>query len=181
VSFEYCPFHTDEPLPGKPLNDGFGTESFECDRIREHPSGASFVWARTPAPPDAESVSGIAADLGLDLALPQAIASFQGRWVEYGLVEREYARGHPGDFEWLYKRYGHSHDQDSKQYTVSAFLASTLGTLSRHGSVRFHSGAATGRWSYNGNISYWAVDPEPQWEDRLSWESAGADVDYLAT
>src|SRR4051794_33836787 len=127
MSFEYCPFHADEPVAGRALNDTLGAEIFECTRSSGHPPRPPFPWSRTPEPPGADSVSGIAADLGLDLALPHAIASFQGRWVEYGLVEREYARQHPQDFRWLYERYGHSHDKDSKQYTVSAFLAATLG------------------------------------------------------
>jgi hypothetical protein len=47
------------------------------------------------------------------------------------------------------------------------------------GTVLFHAGRGTGRWSYNSDISYWALRPAPDWEDRLTWDEAGADVDYV--
>ncbi len=73
--------------------------------------------------------------------------------MEYGLVERAYALGRRNDFQQLLDTYGHTHFRPSR-YTVSAHLARTLGGLSRLGTVLFHAGRGTGRWSYNSDISY---------------------------
>ena len=76
-------------------------------------------------------------------------------------------------------RYGHT-AVAAKRYTVSAFLAATLGNLERAGAVAFHSGPATGRWAYNGTISvYWSLPPGPDWADRNSWEDSGLTVGYV--
>jgi hypothetical protein len=45
--------------------------------------------------------------------------------------------------------------------------------------VLFHPGRGTGRWNYNSDIYYGALPPEPDWEDRLSWHAAGAEMDYV--
>jgi hypothetical protein len=42
-------------------------------------------------------LTGIAAELGLDVELPRVLAGFLGG-VEYGLVERAYAQRNPKDF-----------------------------------------------------------------------------------
>lgn len=101
-----------------------------------------------------------------------------GQWVEYGVLERAYALANPKDWAFLVGRYGHTAIA-AKRYTVSAFLAATLGHLSRAGVVNFHSGPATGRWSYNGTISYWSLPPAPDWAKRLAWADSGHEVDYL--
>ena len=67
----------------------------------------------------------------------------------------------------------------AKKYTASAFLARALGDLSRTGSTLFHPGKATGRWAYNTDISWWALAPEPEWSQRLSWEDTGLSMDYV--
>lgn len=52
--------------------------------------------------------------------------------------------------------------------------------LSKHGTVLYHLGPATGRWTYNGTISWWAVPPEPDWESsRLSWTDISQDISYV--
>lgn len=43
-------------------------------------------------------MTGIAAELGLDVELPRVLAGFPGVWVEYGLVEGAYAQRNPKDF-----------------------------------------------------------------------------------
>lgn len=179
MTIEVCPFHADEGIRGVLLADDVGTETFECDRSG-HPHAGPWRWSRVPAPPEHDGVSGLAAELGLDVELPAAVASYDGRWVEYGLVERAYALAHPEGFQQLIDAYGHTHLQPS-QYTASAYLARTLGDLSRVGTVLFHSGRGTGRWSYNTDISYWAVAPVPDWKDRLTWATAGVDVDYVSS
>ena len=106
------------------------------------------------------------------------IADFRGHWVEYGVVEQRYAQRNPQDCAMLVERYGHT-AIPGKSYTTSAFLAHTLGDLSKYGSVPYHWGPATGRWHYNSQISWWAVPPEPQWSAEKSWEALGCSVTYV--
>jgi hypothetical protein len=45
-----------------------------------------------PSPKGLPELTGIAAELGLDVELPRVLAGFPGVWVEYGLVEGAYAQ-----------------------------------------------------------------------------------------
>jgi hypothetical protein len=179
MSFEYCPFHADEALAGVPLGDDIGTEAFTCPRTTGHPAEGPWTWAANPEPPVVAGIGGLAQELSLDFELPKAVQHYGGRWVEYGLVERAYAVAKPDDFRSLVSRFGHSEQLGHTNYTASAYLARTLGALSRRGDVAFKAGAGTGRWDYNATISYWSMPPAPSWENRLTWEQSGCTVDYL--
>ncbi len=87
MTLQVCPFHADEGVHGTPLHDEAGTEVFECRR-QGHPRPGSWAWSFVPAPPSTTAATGLAAELGLHTELTAAIASYGGRWVEYGLVER---------------------------------------------------------------------------------------------
>ena len=91
---------------------------------------------------------------------PRRLRSTAGQWIEYGVAERAYALQRPDDFAAIVSRYGHTAVRP-KQYTASAFIAGVLGVLSKHGTVLYHLGPATGRWKYNSTISWWAVSPSP--------------------
>ncbi|MGK5170488.1 hypothetical protein [Geodermatophilus sp. CPCC 205761] len=175
---EVCPFHADDDVRGVPTGYGDGSLAFACTR-RGHPLEGPHTWLRVPAVEAGPSGSGLAAELGLATELPAAVKAFAGRWVEYGLVERAYAARRPTDFAHLVSRFGHTALVD-KRNTASAFLAGYLATLAKRGDILYHDGPATGRWSYNSKISWWAVAPRPQWDDdRLSWAAAGCAVDYV--
>jgi hypothetical protein len=174
---EVCPFHADEDVRGVPTDYGDGSVTFTCER-RGHPDGP-HTWLRVPAVDVGPGGSGLAAELGLATELPAAIKAFAGRWVEYGLVERAYAMRRPDDFARLVGRFGHTALKD-KRNTASAFLAGYLASLAKRGDILYHDGPATGRWSYNSKISWWAVVPRPDWdEDRLSWAASAYVVDYV--
>jgi hypothetical protein len=104
--------------------------------------------------------------------LPAAVATYPGRWIEYGVLEAAYADSNPADFNELVTRYGHTAIK-ATQYSASAFISFTLGRLSRNGSVLGQIGPATGRWSYNSEILWWTLPPSPSWADRLSWAELG--------
>jgi hypothetical protein len=174
---QVCPVHTDEDIAGKRINDE-GTYEFTCVRRDRHPVPGPYTWMQAPEPPDLQTISGLAAELGLDVELPHAIGQYAGRWVEYGVVEHTYATANPKDFAALVERYGHTAIAPAR-YTASAFLAATLGHLSRTGHVLYHPGPATGRWEYNGQISWWAVPPAPDWEDRTSWVDLALRADHV--
>lgn len=176
MKFQVCPLHTFDEVEGVWVSDDVGWK-FTCPRTDHTPPG-SYTWLSAPPPPPGTGMSGIAADLRLDVELPAVLKQFGPRWVEYGVVERAYALANPQDWNFLLQRYSHTAIV-AKRYTVSAFLAATLGHLDRAGSVKYHAGPATGRWRYNSSISWWALPPWPDWSSRLSWEESGATVDYV--
>lgn len=174
---QYCHFHADDDIAGVRLN-GEGGYTFTCERTTGHPTPGPHSWLQAPEPPDLPGLSGLAEDLGLRSELPAAVAQYPGRWVEYGVVEAAYAEANPVDFAHLVERYGHTAIK-AKSYTASAFIAATLGRLSRSGEVLFHSGPATGRWDYNQQISWWSLAPDPDWTTQTSWESLEKPMTYV--
>jgi len=94
------------------------------------------------------------------------------------VVEQAYATVCPQDFAELVAKFGHTTISPAR-YTVSSYLARTLGNLSRVGTVLYHDGPATGRWGYNDTISWWAIPPEPDWTSRLSWVDSGQSMEYV--
>lgn len=179
ADIQVCAFHADEGIPPERVGDEAGSLQYTCPRTKGHPTDGTYTWLSVPTPPGLVGVTGLAADLGLHTELPSVIADFRGHWVEYGVVERRYAERNPQDFATLVERYGHRSISQGREYTVSAFLARTLADLSRHGSVLYHPGPATGRWKYNEQISWWAVAPEPQWSTEKSWEALACSVTYV--
>ena len=179
VTRQVCPFHADGDIQGVPTGSGDGSLFFICPRTRGHPHGGPHSWLQVPQPESLPGIDGYAAELGLAAELPAAIAHYRGQWIEYGVAERAYALQCPDDFAAIVSRYGHNAVKP-KQYTASAFLAGVLGVLSKHGTVLYHLGPATGRWKYNGMISWWAVPPAPDWESAcLSWSGSGQDMSYV--
>lgn len=67
----------------------------------------------------------------------------------------------------------------ARRYTVSSYLARTLSDLSRIGTVLYHPGVATGRWSYNSGISGWSIPPAPDWSSRLAWADPQHSIAYV--
>jgi len=173
----YCPMHADEQIDGVLVSDEFGYK-FTCTRGKGHPGGGSYEWEQLPESPEFEGLTGLANELGLQTELPAALAQYKGQWVEYGVLERAYALAHPEDWAILVGKYGHR-AVAAKRYTASAFLAATLSRLQSLGYLAYHGGPATGRWTYNSGISWWALDPETPWENRLSWDQSGADLTYV--
>jgi hypothetical protein len=178
IQRQVCHFHADEDVAGVLLNAD-GEVMFTCERKRGHPVSGPYTWVQAPEPPDLPEVSGQAEELNLHVELPAAIAKHAAQWVEYGVVEAAHAHANPRDFAHLVDRYGHTAIR-ATQYSASAFLAATLGRLSRSGHVMFHDGPATGRWHYNGRISWWAFAPEPEWDtSRTSWEDLTTSMAYV--
>lgn len=175
---EYCHFHTSEDVEGEHVGADVGYV-FTCHR-NDHPEPGPYTWHRPPPAPVVSEISGLAEELGLATELSAVLKQYGGTWVEYGVVEHAYATANPQDWQRLLNLYGHTAIK-STRYSASAFLASTLGHLSRMGDVCFHDGPATGRWAYNGRISWWSLPPAPDWDDapHLSWADSGLTVEYV--
>jgi hypothetical protein len=146
VSVQVCPVHADESVSGERLGDG--SVSYTCRLSKGHLEPGPYTWLYVSSPEPLSKLTGLAAELGLNVELPRVVAEFPGEWVEYGLIEYTYAQRNPKDFAFLVDRYGHTAIKASR-YTASSFLAGTLGILSRDGAVLVHPGPATGRWRYN--------------------------------
>jgi hypothetical protein len=101
--------------------------------------------------------------------LPAALASLGDGWFEYGLVERAYALRDPSGFNRMVQQWSHT-ALGPQHYSASSYIAGTLGRLSRAGSIGYHPGVGTGRWSYNSDISWWSSLPAGPWSTRTSWQ-----------
>ncbi len=169
-----CPFHTEEWLWGRRLADG--AYAYVCERTSGHPGDAPWHWLQEPAAPEVPGLTGLAEELDLQRELPAALASLGSGWFEYGLVERRYAERRPNDWAQMVAQWGHT-AIEKRQYSASSYLAGTLGRLSRLGSVAYHPGVGTGRWSYNSDISWWSSPPPGPWSERTSWVDVVQDAD----
>lgn len=174
-----CPFHADEWVHGSRRADGSTT--YRCDRSRGHPGDRPWEWLEQSEPPGLSELGGLADELNLAAELPLTLRALGEGWFEYGLVEREYAQRRPDDFAVMVRRWGHT-ALGPKRYTVSSYLAGSLGRLSGQGAIAFHLGHGTGRWRrFDPDISWWSSIPPLPWDVRTSWESrvgsASADAD----
>lgn len=167
--------HVDEECQPSALSDL--EWQYTCERT-SHPNGKPFSWSHVEPPPATLGTDGIAAELGLDVELPNAVAQFRGQWVEYGVVEHTYAMANPDDFARLVDRFGHR-ILGASAYSSSAFIARCLGALGRTGSVAYHDGPATGIWSPLGRVSWWTIDAATTWGGGLSVSDAGLSDDYV--
>lgn len=182
MSRQVCPFHPDEDISGEYAGPESG-EVFTCRRTHGHLGDGEYSW---PGPPPLPPRLPIQADsmfkrLNLGVTLVAAVdhAGGRERWVEHGVVEHAYAQENPEDFALLVETFGHR-AVELKEYTASAFLGGTLARLFRDGAIEYHDGPATGRWSYNTSVGWWALAPSPDWEtSKMSWEQSGLDVRYV--
>lgn len=166
MSGQVCPFHADEWIRGDKLEDS--SFSYTCHRRGRHPADGPWSWLVMPEPPSVAGLAGLAEELNLAEELPAALTALGEGWFEYGLVERTYALRRPDDFARMVAQWGHTSIAPTN-YSVSSYLAGTLGRLSKSGVVAFHWGPATGRWSYNAGISWWSSLPPLDWSHRTSW------------
>jgi hypothetical protein len=92
------------------------------------------------------------------------------------VVEYRYSRLRPETFRGLLDDYGHTRIERNKPYTVTSFIAGTLGRLARFGELELVYGPATGHWSYNEVISYWSLHrTEPQ-DPTFSWVQFAGEI-----
>jgi hypothetical protein len=175
---EVCPLCGDDydvTAEGVPAGDaGSGLRPFRC-RHPQH-GGEGFVWFAAPAGLSGKGGGGadlgFAEELGLYDLLPTLLVRGEP-WVEYGIVERRLREAEPDVFAELVERYGHIETHGSKTYTASAFIARTLGDLTRppRGPLvaSCGTGPATGFWSYNHQVFYWALPPGPPVSDKRTF------------
>lgn len=115
---------------------------------------------------------GIANELGLYEDLPALLRL--GEWAETGVVEYRYGIAHPDGYKWMLDRWGHV-AQSSRRFSVTVFIGSTLGALTRATNVTHKSGPGTGFFGYNTTLGYWTLEPVPAKTVDMSWYQCATD------
>lgn len=168
-----CPacFSADEVTQVRSI-DGLWT--FTCDYGSKHPDGLPRVW-------DASNEVDVAEDdvrqsLSPYLSPLRACVLPDEPYVEYGIVEWRFRTLAPVLFAGLVAEHGHKRlNPIASKKTTSAYLAQGLGLLAADGELVRLYGPATGTWSYNGQVTYWAIAPGPRTTARLSWRQFAQD------
>lgn len=165
---QVCPFCADADAVSRiPIGDGLWR--YTCSYVRKHVQPAPYSWDGSDDERLAEDSggTGLAEELGLYDDLLCCLVAGEP-WIEYGIVEHRLGQLQPKTYAELLERYGHTR-QGPKKYTASAFVASSLGWMREHGMVEWQEGPATGYWSYNSVVSYWALPPAPPSSQRLTY------------
>lgn len=110
---------------------------------------------------------GIAYELGLYDDLPELLQ--HGEWADTPTVEYRYGVNYPAQYAEMLGRWGHV-AQSPRRYSVTSFIGSTLGQLSRSTNVTFRPGPGTGFFSYNSRVGYWTLEPVPEETTTMSWQ-----------
>ena len=118
---------------------------------------------------------GIAAWLGLYDDLPTCLR--EGEWAETGVVEHRYGTEHPSQYRWMVDRWGHV-CQGKRRYSVTTFIGTTLGALSRATNVTYREGKGTGFYDYNPTIGFWTIKPVPPDTVVTSWACAAVELGH---
>ena len=152
-----------------------GAWRYTCGNERRHGARGPWSWiGREVSSPEEDVVEGKAAELGLYDDLPRCLVAGEP-FVEYGIVEYRYSKLRPSTYKRLIDDYGHTR-QGPKKYTASAFIASALSRLADLSELTFFVGPATGYWSYNSTISYWALAPGPEESARLTYQEFATQI-----
>ena len=176
-----CPrcFTSDEVTQRKSI-DGLWT--FTCDDVGRHSTGAPYVWDATNEPDGVEG--DVRTSLSPFLSPLRACVQPGEPYVEYGIVEWRFRALAPRIFRELVAEHGHTRlNPVPSKKSSSAYLAQALGLLAADGELVRVYGRATGTWSYNGTVTYWAVPPGPPTTSRLTWKAfadeSGLDSDDI--
>jgi hypothetical protein len=116
---------------------------------------------------------GIAVDLGLYDSLPKCLSV--GEWAETGVVEHRFGTDHPEEYRWMVNRWGHV-CQGPRRYSVTSFIGSTLGALSRATNVTGKFGRGSGFFDYNTSIGMWTLEPVPPSTEEMTWAKQAVEI-----
>lgn len=141
---------------------------FRCSNRRKHPE--PLDWASSDVTPDEDDREpGVMEEFGLFQDLPHCLSAGEP-FVEYGVVEHRYRQLQPDTFKLIVAKYGHRAIEVGRPYTTSGFMASALRILANRDEVELRWGTATGFWTYDGTVGYWALAPASS-NELLTWQA----------
>lgn len=144
---------------------------YRCSNPKKHPEPLDWASADV-APAEDDREPGVMEEFGLFQDLPHCLNAGEP-FVEYGVVEYRYRQLRPDTFSEIVAKYGHRAIEMGRPYTTSGFLASALRILANRGEVELRWGPATGFWTYDGTVGYWALAPASS-DALLTWEEFAA-------
>jgi len=149
-------------------NNGKRKVAVTCDII-VHAKPVTTVMDDPDTPDSSIGAGGdsLVHDLGLYSKLVKVVYGFKHP-VEYGIVEHELAAAYPKEYRELWDRQGHASTHPDSSYTLSTYLASLLGTLTREQSLSQLDTDCTVPWSNSSSASAWS-HPERIDKPVLSW------------
>lgn len=166
-------FYADDVTP---LGRVDGDWEYQCENPKHGATPHTWIVESGTATAYVPSREGYLEDFNAYADLLSCIHSDDG-WLEYGVVEHRFRQVSPHYIQMCHL-YTHSAMNairggrlvDPPQTaTISARLARALGQLSNEGLVSKNWLPATGFWSYNQPISYWAPVPAPPGSERVTW------------
>lgn len=96
-------------------------------------------------------------------------------FAEYGVIEYRFRQRHPDLFAHHVRELGHVLLGPKPYTATSVRFGVALSRLARSGDLVSRYGPATGAWSDNGQITYWAAPPASPGEP-LTWETFCAET-----
>ena len=162
-----CPrcWQADEVTAARAV-DGAGF-LYTCQLTSRHPDRLPHVWQQDPALPEDSWSSG---DGILDDLYDPLLAVFvPGEpYIEYGIIEERLRATAHAVFA------GHVHDAGhvalgAIRNTASNRIGMALGLLGARGKIVCRRAPATGGWSYNREVGFWALPPAEVGRPMLTW------------
>lgn len=142
-----------------------------------HPIERMWEPRREVEKPVRGLADGIAAELGLYDDLLTCLR--HGEWAETGVIEHRYGTDHPSSYRWMVERWGHV-AQSPRRYSVTSFIGSTLGALTRATDVSYREGRGTGFYDYNPTIGFWTLKPVPTDTVESAWATVAVELGHLS-
>jgi hypothetical protein len=167
MAIQTCPmcFSADE-VSMQRLPDGL--VRYTCADARRH-DGHEHVWELTAR--QAAGTAGTAAEGVTDELLDPLLhcIAVDEPFLEYGIVEHRLSKIRPDLYAAHIRERGHVMLEPSSVTATNSRFVPALVRLRTEGQLIKITGPATGAWSYNGQISYWAR-PGAAESNILTWE-----------
>jgi hypothetical protein len=142
---------------------------YTCGSGRKKHPETPFSWETAIPKPVVPGREGVMAELGLYEDLLSCVHSHEG-WTEHGVIEHRFKLMRPKEYVQLVTQYGHTANGPARGRSASLMLAMAMSQLRQEGLLVYQTWTPTGWWKKNAKISWWAVPPEPDEDDRVSWE-----------
>ncbi len=145
-----------------------GLVRYTCADARQH-DGHVYVWELSAR--QATGTAGTAAEGVTDELLDPLMRCIGAHepFLEYGIVEYRLSKVRPDLYAAHIREQGHVMLEPSSVTATNSRFSLALVRLRSEGQLVSITGPATGAWSYNGQVSYWARPGAPG-RKSLTWE-----------